>query len=40
MTDILIANCFKICDTTTVETIGRMKIQFWRDCLDHIYAKV
>ncbi|XP_028392334.1 NADH dehydrogenase (ubiquinone) complex I, assembly factor 6-like [Dendronephthya gigantea] len=29
----------KICDSTTVETIGKMKIQFWRDTLDSIFTK-
>ncbi|CAB4042192.1 NADH dehydrogenase (ubiquinone) complex I, assembly factor 6 isoform X1, partial [Paramuricea clavata] len=29
----------KICDSTTVETIGKMKIQFWKDTIDSIYTK-
>lgn len=29
----------KISDSVTVETIGNMKIQFWTDALDNIYAK-
>ena len=29
----------KVCDFTTVETIGKMKIQFWKDTIEDIYSK-
>ena len=30
----------QVCDFTTVEAIGKMKIQFWKDTIEDIYSKV